>query len=337
MTIMFPSVAAVVLNWNDAGATSACLRSLAATRYPNLAVIVVDNASTDGSAEALARDPSIDLLRNPANLGFTGGVNTGIRRAMENGADYVWLLNSDAVTGPDVLGQLVAAAERDERIGLVSPVFHDPAAPDRPEWCLSRFDPASRVASQTADPGEARAWADRYPGQLVLIGTALLIRRALVTAIGGLDEQFFAYVEDVDYSLRAAAAGFRAVVVPEAVVLHGFKRPVETPGAVPAYLHYFMTRNYLLLWRKRPGRVVLSRAMLWFLRQRLSQIARMRDDPAAVNAVLAGLWDGLRGIGGRYDPARRMPAPPRWLLGRFPSFWIHLIDGRLSFRPITPR
>ena len=325
-----PSIAAVVLNWNDAESTRACLRSLQQTHYPNLSVIVVDNASTDGSADAFARDPDIDLVRNQTNLGFTGGVNTGIRRAMEKGADFVWLLNSDAVTGPDVLGQLAAAAGLDPRIGLVSPVFHDPAAPDRVEWCLSRFDPVTRHASQTADPDVARQWRDAYPEQLVLIGTALLIRRALIEAIGVLDDQFFAYVEDVDYSLRAIAAGFRNVVVPEAVVYHAFKQPIENPNGVPVYLHYYITRNYLLLWRKLPGPAFFRKAMLWHLRGRLAQISQMRTNRAAVNAVLAGLWDGLRGAGGRYDPARQMPGPARWLLGRFPDFWLSLIEGRTA-------
>lgn len=323
-----PAVIAVVLNWNDAGGTRACLTALAAMAWPSLSVVVVDNASADGSADEFAAMPGIDFVRNPANLGFTGGVNTGIRRAMERGADYVWLVNSDAVMGPDVLSKLVATAEQDPRIGLVSPIFHDPDHPHAAECLLARFDPVSRIASQTVDPETAADWARRYPEQITLLGTALLIRRSLIETIGVLDDRFFAYVEDVDYSLRSAAAGFRNAAVPDAIVYHRFKRPVENPGGVPAYLHYFMSRNYLLLWRKQPGRVLFSRAMLWFLRRRLLQIAAMTDHPAAVDAVLAGLWDGMRGIGGPYDPGRRMPAPLRTLLGRFPNTWIALMDGR---------
>jgi GT2 family glycosyltransferase len=327
--VTLPAVSVVVLNWNGGEATGACLRSLAAMVYPNLSIIVVDNASSDGSADELACIETIDLIRNRTNLGFTGGVNAGIRRAMERGADYVWLLNSDATAEPGVLGQLVAAAEQDSRIGLVSPVFHDPDPPHVAEFCLAQYDPGTGIARQTGDPSIAGEWAERYPERVVLLGTALLVRRALIETIGVLDDRFFAYVEDVDYSLRGTAAGFRNVAVPDAVVWHRFKSPVENPRAVPRYLHYYITRNYLLLWRKTSGRLFVSKAMLWFLRDRLMQLSRMTGDTAATDALLAGLWDGLRGIGGPYDPVRRMPAVLRFLLGRKPMAWIDLMDGRL--------
>ncbi len=282
--------------------------------------------------ERIAAMDGIHLLRNGENLGFTGGVNTGIRHALALGADYVWLLNSDATTGPDVLQTLVQTAEADPAIGLVSPVFHDPDAPDRAEFCLGLFDPRARIASQTADPATAARWQTQHPDKVLLLGTALLIRRRLIETIGGLDDRFFAYVEDVDYSLRSTAAGFRNVAVPDAVVYHRFKEPVGKPLSVPPYLHYFMSRNYPLLWRKLPGPFLLRKAMLWFLRQRLLQIARMPDHAAAVDALLSGLWDGLLGRGGPYRPDRHMPWPLAAILGRFPRTWICLLDGHLPTR-----
>src|SRR6185437_9594836 len=104
-----------------------------------------------------------------------------------------------------------------------------------------------RCTTQTADPAQASDWQANHPDQVVLLGTALLIRRRLIEAIGVFDPQFFAYVEDVDYCLRSVAAGFRNVAVSDAVVLHKFKQPTTDPASVPAYLHYFITRNYLLL------------------------------------------------------------------------------------------
>jgi len=322
-----PRVAVIILNWNDGAATLDCLAALDTTDYPNRTTIVVDNASTDGSAQQAANVASAKVLFNTTNLGFTGGVNTGIRHAMAAGADYIRLLNNDAVPRPDVLSKLVAAAEADPRIGLVSPVFHDPQQPDVPEVCLARFDPASRYATQTADPAVAQDWQDRHPDQVLLLGTALLIRRSLIEAIGVFDPSFFAYVEDVDYSLRSLAAGFRNVMVPDGVVLHAFKRPMSDPAGVPAYLHYFITRNYLLLWRKLSGPVLMRKAALWYLRQRVMQLVRMHGHRAAADALLAGLWDGIRGIGGPYHPARRAPWLLRVLLGNHPVLWLRLIDS----------
>jgi GT2 family glycosyltransferase len=327
-----PKVGIVVLNWNDSASTFACLEALRSIDYPNHTTIVVDNGSTDSSIQCLRGSNMVDLVTNPTNLGYTGGVNVGIGRALADGADYVWLLNSDATPRPDVLSRLVAVAETDERIGLVSPVFFDPDRPKVPEFCLGCFDPIARAATQTADPSAALAWQMGHPDQVVVLGTALLIRRRLVETIGVFDADFFAYVEDVDYCLRAHAAGFRVVAVPEAMVFHKFKQPVEKPGSVPAYLHYFITRNYLLLWRKLPRPVLMRKATLWFLRQRLVQVRRMRDVPAAIEAVLAGLWDGVRGVGGPYRPDRKAPWLLRATLGRYPDFWLAVLDGRNPFR-----
>ncbi len=321
-----PKVAIVVLNWRDSEATFACLDSLAATDYPNFRAVVVDNASIDGSVDELARRPSIDLVRNSVNLGFTGGVNVGLRHAADSGADYIWVLNSDAVVRPDVLGKLVAVAEADPTIGLVSPVFHDPDEPERVEFCVGRFDPLARYASQTADPAQARDWQRNFPDEILLLGTALLVRRAVFERIGGLDDQFFAYVEDVDFSLRSLRAGFRNVAVPDAVVFHKFKQPADNPESCPPYLHYFMSRNYLLLWHKLPGSL-FCKATLWFLRQRLIQLQRLKDDRAGTDALLAGLWDGLRRIGGPYVAQRRMPWPLDALFRRCAGAILVLLDG----------
>lgn len=324
-----PLVAIVVLNWQHCDTTLACLQALQATDYPNRCTIVVDNASTEATAAQLATAPGITLLRNAANLGFAGGVNTGIREALRQDAAYVWLLNNDAAPAPDALRRLVATMQADPAIGLASPVFLDPDAPDAPEFCVGLFDPAALYATQTASPAEAARWQHDHPDRILLLGTALLLSRRLVETIGELDEQFFAYVEDVDYSLRSLRAGFRNVAVAEARAWHKFRQPAEHPDTCPPYLHYFMSRNYPLLWRKLPRSTPRRRAWLWFLRQRLQQIARMAGNRAAVDAALAGLWDGLRGIGGGYDPARRMPAPLRTVLARYPRHCIALLDRDL--------
>jgi hypothetical protein len=143
--------------------------------------------------------------------------------------------------------------------------------------------------------------------------------------------EFFANVEDVDYCLRARAAGFRAVAVLETVVFHKLTQPVENPGRVADYLHYFMTRNYLLLWRKLPLPALVRKAALWFLHKRLTQIARMPEFPAAIDAVLASLWDGVRGIGGPCRPAHKAPWLLRATLGRHPAFWLALLNSGNSF------
>jgi GT2 family glycosyltransferase len=323
-----PRTVAIVLNWRRPDETLACLRSLLASDYPNLHVLVVDNSAGSSGIDDLLAGLPAEILRSPHNLGFTGGVNLGIHHALAAGTDYVWLVNSDATVAPDALGRLVAAAEADLRIGLVSPVFHDPERTGTPVFCLA-LQPADNVCSEgTADPEQARAWLRQRPGQVVLYGAALLIRRTLIDTIGTLDDRFFAYAEDVDYCLRCHDAGYRPAVCFDAVAYHQFKDLAAAD--VAPYVHYFVNRNQALLWRKRGG--LLRRPTVWYLHQRLLGLEAKLHDRAAVDAMLLGLWDGLRGVGGPPDLSRRPPAWLRYTVGRHPRPLINLLERKPPWR-----
>jgi hypothetical protein len=97
---------------------------------------------------------------------------------------------------------------------------------------------------------------------------------------------------------------------------------------VKPHYYYFMTRNEILMWRTFCRPHLVLKAALWVFRRQLQQIQRMPENVAGLNAVLAGLWDGCLGVGGGYDPNRRMPFPVRQILGRHPRFWIRLIDAK---------
>lgn len=328
-----PHVVSIVLNWRRPDETYRCVRSLLDSDHVNHRVLVVDNsAGKTDIADRLVGLP-VEILRNPDNLGFTGGANAGMRHAIASGANYVWLMNSDAIAAPDALSALVTAAERDPSIGLISPVIHaPPPLPDTPVFCLALQPSGTLTGDATRDPEEAAKWLRERPDETVLYGTALLVRRTLIEAIGGLDEHFFAYVEDIDYSLRCHNAGFKIAVCFEAVVYHEFKD--LSADNLPHYVNYFMNRNQLLLWRKR-NRLTLSqkKPVLWYFYQRLLRLERDRRDPVVANALLLGLWDGLLGRGGPYDPERRAPW---WLLrtlGRHPGPFINLLERKLPWRP----
>src|ERR1700757_1370728 len=117
---MEKKVCSIVLNWNGWRDTSICVLSLLQQNYANHWVIVVDNGSTDDSVTRLRQEfPEITLIENKTNLGFAAGCNVGIREALAAGADFVWLLNSDAIADPNALHSLVETASRDPRIGAV--------------------------------------------------------------------------------------------------------------------------------------------------------------------------------------------------------------------------
>lgn len=323
-----PQVAVVVVNWHNPAATIDCVHQLQASDL-RPSIVVVDNGSPAEVVEQLAALTDIELLQNPVNLGFTGGVNVGLAHAMGNGAEYVWLLNNDAIPDRDCLRHLLAFARSDRMIGLVTPVIRDPGNHASALVTLMRFDSNSLIASQTCSDKEARQWMAKSPQSVVAIGTALLVSRPLYDVIGGFDERFFAYVEDVDYSLRCTASGFKVAVCFDAAVYHGFKDPVGDPAATPVHVHYFMARNYPLLWQKHfTGS--RGRAVVWFLRSRLMQMDRMQGNKAAIQAVVMGLWDGLHGIGGLSRAAER---PPWWfnlVLGRYPRISVRVLDRLLA-------
>jgi GT2 family glycosyltransferase len=306
-----PLVLVVLLNWNSAEETRTAVASVLRMNYPNFRVLIVDNGSQDGSPGELRRlaGERVELLESPVNTGYTGGCNLGLERALAMGADYVWLLNNDAIVGPETLASLVAIGEADQRIGLVTPriVALDE---DRITFAGGVISMDDALYNETNDPEVAAEWAARYPHAGLVIGTAMLVRVELARRIGMLDPTFFAYFEDVDYSARSAAAGFRNVVDPNTVVRHAEKNRNTRPFEIRPHYWYYMARNESRFWRKHLG-VVGSLKLAWhsfngFLRHwnRLASRQESRE------AILVGLWDGWRNRGGPYQPGRRMPALP---------------------------
>ena len=321
-----PRVEVVVLNWNGRDEIMRCIESISQQSYRNFGITILDNASSDGSAVSLKTlGDRINLIESSENLGYAGGNNVAMRQAFANGADYVWLFNSDAVATPDALAQIIAVCDAGRDIGLASPLIRE--EDDRIQFAGRMFDLTVPDTCSTDDIEQARTWLANNPHRIALTGTAMLVSRALFDRIGGFDDTLFAYWEDTDYSIRSAEAGFRNVIVFDSVIFHPGKPTVAAPGAVKPHYYYFMARNELLLWRKCCSRFHFIKSALWVLRHRLVQIARMADNTSGIDAILAGLWDGCRGIGGRYDPTRRMPFPFRLALARCPRFWIRTIDS----------
>ena len=305
-----PLVLVVLLNWNSYEETRTAIESVQRLDYPNFRVLIVDNGSQDGSAAALKKltGERVDLLESPINTGYTGGCNLGMERALAMEAQYIWLLNNDAVVEPRTLSSLVAIAESDERIGLVTPQIAA-LQDDRLYFAGGVISIEAGIFEDTHDPVVAAELRERYPDAGLVIGTAMLVRAEVVRRIGMLDPRFFAYFEDIDYSVRSAKAGFRNVVDPNSVVRHFEKNHNKRPQEIRPHYWYYMARNESRFWRKHLG-FLGSLRLAWqsfnrFLRSRNRLSGRAESD-----AILAGLWDGWRNRGGPYSPQARMPALP---------------------------
>jgi GT2 family glycosyltransferase len=215
-----PLVSVIVVNWNGLAYLPECLGSLAAQSYPALEIVVVDNGSTDGSLEYLRGSHGwrVGLVESPANLGFAGGTNLGIRAAK---GTYLALINNDAAADARWVEALVAAAESDPRIGMCASKIY---VWDRP----GVLDGAGLLVSGDGiGRGRGRLEPDREEfareeDALLPSGCAALYRRAMLDEIGLFDEEFFAYCEDTDLGLRGRIAGWRCRYAPGAVVRHRY-------------------------------------------------------------------------------------------------------------------
>jgi len=250
----------IIVNWNGKKDTLVCLDSLSkiSAKGMNVKTLVVDNASTDDSVAAIrAAYPDIIILESSVNEGFTGGNNRGIRYARQHDADYVWLLNNDTKVDTQVLTKLVEVFS-DKKIGIAgSKIYFAPGKEfhvDRYKksdlgnviwYAGGKIDWANMYASHRGVDEIDTGQYDRLGDTDFVTGCSLMIRREVIENIGFLDDRFFLYLEDLDYSLRAKKAGFRAVYVPGSRLWHVNSGSTGKPGHG---LHqYYLTRNRLLV------------------------------------------------------------------------------------------
>ncbi len=300
-------VAAVVVNWNGKDDTVVCLTSLKKIRKPGVkfTAIVVDNGSTNDSVSIIKNaHPWVTLVTTGKNLGFTGGNNVGIKKAMAVGADYVWLLNNDTIVDPGVLSFL--SAFEDKTVGIVgSKIYFAPGH----EYHKDKYKPdekgkvfwyagglvdwknmyASHRGVDEVDHGQY----DEVVDSPFVTGCSLIVRREVVEKIGVLDDKYFLYTEDLDFCLRAKRAGWRLLYYPESVVWH--VNAGSTGGAGNPLHDYYLTRNRLLVgMRYAPLRtkVALLREAVGFL-----------SSPSAVKRQ--AVRDFLLGkLGKQYEPRK---------------------------------
>lgn len=240
-----PHVAVVILAWNGREDTLACLESLDEVDWGELSTIVVDNGSSDGVAEAVAdRFPHVEVIRSERNLGFAGGNNLGLRAAYESGADYMLLLNNDTVIDHRAVAELVEVAEQRPDAGALCPLIYYMDPSDVIWFAGAAFDP------RRGHNGRHTGYAERDVGQYDGVretgratGAAMLVSRRAIDEVGFLDERLFLHVEDVEWSLRMRAAGFRVLMVPAAKVWHHVS--VASGGEHSPTIAYYSTRNTL--------------------------------------------------------------------------------------------
>ncbi len=288
-------VAVVVLSWNGREDTLGCLASLAEVDYPELTTIVVDNGSTDGTSDAVrAAFPTVEIVRTEENLGFAEGNNVGMRRALELGADHVLVLNNDVEVDAGFVRALVEEAHRRPDAGaLCSKILY--MEPHDLIWFAgATFDPHSGYN------GRQTGYRERDDGRFDAVvetdracGAAMLVPRRVLEEVGLFDPDLFFYSEDVDWSLRARAAGYRHYVVPASRLWH--KVSVTSGGEnSPTTLYYGVRNTTEVCERFAPLHgLARRRRRLVLVAVHLVQALRSSRKREGITAVLQG-WSDFR-------------------------------------------
>ena len=248
------SVYVVVLNWNGWKDTLACVASLGLLEYDDFHVLIVDNGSTDESVEQIRLAmPTTEILETGANRGFGGGCNVGIRKALSRGADYIWLVNSDATVDRGALSALVRVANQSSKVGAVDSVL---------------FEANDKACVQLWGGGRVNLWLGRsvhcqVPGTVDFVsGASVLLRSSALKDVGLFDEvNFFMYWEDTDLGFRLRKAGWRLAVADDSTVWH---KQSASLGAGSPLLDEYATRSCVRFLRRHAPFPALSVSMMLF-------------------------------------------------------------------------
>ena len=263
----------IIPNWDGADLLAAAVTSLRQQSIP-VTVIVVDNGSVDESVQIIERDfPDVVLLKNSENLGFSGGVNTGLRYALKQDFDALGLFNNDATADTDWAKRLSEVLETDQGVGIVTGKLlridgnHlDSTGEQYSVWGV----PFPRGRNQR-DEGQFDDQTDIFGAT----GGATFYRATMLREIGLFDERFFAYYEDGDISFRSRLAGWQVRYVPAARAFHHIS---ATSSKLGTFVRYHAIKNIVMLYLKNmPGWLFwkyLPLFSLWLLRLAVSSMLK---------------------------------------------------------------
>lgn len=247
-----------MLNRNGLRYSLDCINSLRNITYPNFEIVIVDNGSTDGSREVLEKKCSeFKLIANDSNLGFPEGNNVGISWALNNGYDYVLLLNNDTTVEPNFLDELIRVAENEPSTGIVGPQIVFYAKPSD-YWSIGGYISKwnGRPFHLKNLPKEGKKDSLKTREVDWVSGCALLAKSTVIRKIGLLDTDYFFGTEDVDWCVRARKHNFKILYTHSSIVNH--KKPKTALIKKYSYVHHYYTVRNLLIFMKKNSSFTLG-------------------------------------------------------------------------------
>jgi len=268
--MQYPKVFIIILNYNGGEILKKCLDSIYREDYPNKEVVVVDNNSSDGSLdEVMEAFSKFNFIKNNQNIGFAAGNNVAIKWALEKMADYVFLLNNDALMERGSLKKLIEEAEKNPKVGLLSPVIY--------------LGDSNRVWFSGGEIDWIRMRA-KHQNDIVdteyITGCAMLIKKNVFKTIGLLDEKFFLYYEDVDFSYRAKKAGFGLMIIPNAKVYH-FEKSSQSIDKI-----YYLVISGIMFFRKNSKYLMRFYVEMYLIARKLKNVFDLKGNPKSKEKLL---------------------------------------------------
>ena len=250
-----PNIAIILVNWNGFEYTKSCILSLLNCHYENYKIILVDNNSSDFSIEKLKKEfLHIEYIRNKSNIGFTGANNVGIKWAIDNDFEYIALLNNDTEVEPDFLDHLLTPFKQDSLVGAVQPlilqynhrniVWHGGGQID---YNFGRF--------LNVNKGSKKNQIKRIHNVDWITGCCFMLKSDVIKKVGLLDDFFFVYFEDADWSIRIKKFGYKLFFQPKSIVYHHegvswISAKKNSEGYISPKTHYLDIRNHIYIIKK---------------------------------------------------------------------------------------
>ncbi|MBN8545596.1 MAG: glycosyltransferase family 2 protein [Ignavibacteria bacterium] len=256
-----PLTVVIMLNYNGAKDTVECIESVQRIDYENYRILIVDNCSTDNSVEVFReRFPALDLYVTEKNLGYTGGINRGFREASKFGPKYMLVLNNDTIVEPNFLSELVNAMESDPQAAAAGGLIL--AEHDRKTiWFGNGKMIKWRGLAIHLDKGlpVEKKSHNQVTETDFLTGCMILFRTDHLAKAGLEDEDFFMYLDDIEFSARLKKYGFKLLYQPAAVIYHKVLGERESPLKL-----YYSVRNRFLLNNKMNSGIVRLISAIYF-------------------------------------------------------------------------
>jgi GT2 family glycosyltransferase len=297
-----PSVAIIVLNYNNYEDTAECIESLREVAYDNYETIVVDNASSDDSFQRLqAEFEEATFLETEENRGYAAGNNYGIECSLSNGFEYVFVLNNDTIVHEESIAKLIDPMEENDNIGIVGPMlyYYDTNK-------IQSFGAKLTIGKARPDPvGHREIDTGQFHSQRRvehINGAAMMVRSELFNKIGSFDESFGFYTEDLDLCLRARKASYEILVTPDAKVWHKVGSTMNTNSG---WSTYYRIRSKFIFNRKHGDSFdklffypyILFHILHTYI---VGHVISQRNIPK-IRYISLGILHGIRGVTGLHS------------------------------------